>query len=63
MPAAPERRWARPKKTAEHLDVGVRTVWTWIADGRLTAYRLGGVVLLDLAEVDAAVEPTRGGSS
>jgi excisionase family DNA binding protein len=55
--------WASINETAEHLSVIPRTVRQMIADGRLTAYRIGSrVVRLDLNEVDAALQPYGGGA-
>lgn len=46
---------------ADYLGVTTRTVQSMIADGRLTAYRLGPrVVRLRLADVDAALQPYGG---
>ncbi|WP_045821118.1 excisionase family DNA-binding protein [Williamsia herbipolensis] len=54
------RRYAKPKVAAEYLGVTVRTIENMVADGRLTAYRLGSrVVRIDLNEVDAAMEANR----
>jgi excisionase family DNA binding protein len=48
-------RWASIRTTAAHLDVHEKTVRNWIADGRLTGYRNGRLIRLDLNEVDAAM--------
>lgn len=49
-------------ETAEYLGVTTRTVHQMVADGRLTAYRLGArVVRLRRDEIDAAMEPFGGG--
>jgi excisionase family DNA binding protein len=48
--------------TADYLDVTTRTVHQMIADGRLTAYRLGArVIRLRRDEIDAAMVPFGGG--
>jgi excisionase family DNA binding protein len=49
---------------AEYLGVTTRTVHQMIADGRLTAYRLGArVVRLRRDEIDAAMVPFGGGAA
>ncbi|SPM43622.1 hypothetical protein P863_06635, partial [Mycobacterium numidiamassiliense] len=53
------RRWASTNGVAEYLGVAARTVKNMIADGRLPSYRLGRLVRIDLAEVDAALEASR----
>ena len=50
------RRWASIDYTAEYLGVHKVTVKNMIADGRITAYRLGRrVVRIDLNEVDRSL--------
>ncbi|MGO9155499.1 helix-turn-helix transcriptional regulator [Mycobacterium sp.] len=54
--AAPADRFVSPTEAAEYLGVHVRTIRNMQADGRLTAYRLGGrVVRFKLSELDAAM--------
>lgn len=55
MPAKPIRRWASVKQTADHIAGSEKTVRNYIDDGLLTAYRIGGLLRLDLNEVDAAM--------
>lgn len=51
------RRWATTAQTAEYLNITPRTVRQMRADGRLTAYMLGGrVIRFDLNEVDSALQ-------
>lgn len=46
------------KDVAEYLGVTTRTVYTMIADGRLTAYKLGyRIIRFRRDEVDAALMP------
>lgn len=61
-PTAPvRRRWAKIRDVALYLDLSDRAVRGMIADGRLTAHKLGQrVVRLDLDEVDAAMTPSGG---
>lgn len=42
---------------AEHLGVCTRTIRNYIAEGRLTGYRIGRLIRLDAAEVDALAKP------
>ena len=50
------RRLASLDATAKYVGVTDRTLRRWIADGDLTAYRLGRrVVRIDLDEVDQAL--------
>lgn len=61
MAPKPTRRYAKMREVALYLDISERTVRAMIADGRLTAYKLGErVVRLDLDEVDAAMTPDGG---
>lgn len=55
------RRYAKLQEVALYLNLSERTVRAMIADGRLTAYKLGDrVIRLDLNEVDAAMTPSGG---
>lgn len=42
---------------AEHLGVCTRTIRNYIAEGRLTGFRVGRLIRLDAAEVDALARP------
>ena len=42
---------------AEHLGVCTKTIRNYIAEGRLTGYRVGRLIRLDAAEVDALAAP------
>ena len=47
------RRLASLETTAEYLDVSIRTVRRYAAEGTITCYRIGGRLLrVDLNEVD-----------
>ena len=54
------RRWASLLQAADYLAVSERTVRQMIYDGRLTGYRLGRTVRIDLNEVDDAMLPFGG---
>jgi excisionase family DNA binding protein len=50
---------------AKYADVSTKTIRRYIADGRLTAYRVGPrLIKVDLADLDALVRriPTAGGA-
>src|SRR5262245_526217 len=50
-------RWATVKEVATHLGVSERTVRAMIADGRITAQRLGArVIRIDLNDIDRPIE-------
>lgn len=53
---APTRRWASINGTADYLVVTPRTIRRYVAESRLTAYRIGRTVRIDLNEVDAMLE-------
>lgn len=49
-----QRRLASVAEAAEYADVCTRTIRRYIADGRITGYRVGArLVKVDLAEVDS----------
>lgn len=52
MPPSAPRRPASVKTAAEYLEVHQRTIWRWINDGLLPAYRLGPhLVRVDLDDL------------
>ena len=61
VPPPSTRRWANRKQTAAYLGVCLRTITDMTADGRITAYRLGGTIRFDLNEIDASFTPSGGG--
>ncbi|WP_141013155.1 helix-turn-helix domain-containing protein [Nocardioides sambongensis] len=55
--ATPQKRLRNLTVAAEYFDVTPRTVRQWIADGRLTGYRVGAKhVRVDMNEVEAMAE-------
>lgn len=57
----PGRRYASLKEAAEYLGVTPRTCRAWIAEGRITGYRINArLVRVDLNELDAAMQPFGG---
>jgi excisionase family DNA binding protein len=60
--AASPRRQARPltgiTQAAAYADVCDKTIRRWIADGRLTGYRVGPkLIKVDLNELDRIIRP------
>lgn len=56
------RRLARITLAAEYLDVSERTIQRWIADGKITGYRVGGkLVRVDLDQLENLVRPIQTG--
>lgn len=52
------RRLASMADAAEYLGVTRRTLYTWVHDGRLQAYRLGPMLIrVDLDELDQLLKP------
>jgi excisionase family DNA binding protein len=52
------RRLVSHEHAAEYLDVHTKTIRRWIAQGRLTGYRVGTKTpRVDLTEVDALARP------
>ena len=59
-----ERLAYRARELAEALGVHERTVWRWIAEGRLTPVKVGGATLIPADQVaqrvhGAAPQPSR----
>ena len=55
--------WGRPKEAAEHYDVGLTTIYTWLNDGRFVTRKLSGVrlVLIGLVRgIDTDEHPPAG---
>jgi excisionase family DNA binding protein len=55
--APPPPRWVTRAQLAERVHKSTRTIDTWIATGRIKAYRLPGgrSLVIDLNEVDALI--------
>ena len=57
-PHTPARRLASIADAAAYADVSTRTLRRYVADGRLTGYRVGPrLVKVDLVDIDALVRP------
>ncbi len=58
--SAPENIiWLSTKEAAERLGVTPRTLYRFIDSGDLAAFRIGRVIRLKLADVDAYIETCR----
>jgi len=51
--------WLSSGDAADHLGVGLRTLYKFIDDGDLPAYRMGRVIRLKRADLDAFIESRR----
>jgi excisionase family DNA binding protein len=57
--AAPDAVWLSSQDAAKRLGVTARTLYRFIDQGDLPAYRLGRVIRLKLADVDAFIDASR----
>jgi excisionase family DNA binding protein len=51
------KRYATLAQAAEYLSCNERTLRRQIAAGKLPAYRLGKLIRIDLADLDALIKP------
>jgi excisionase family DNA binding protein len=56
---SPDATWLSTQEAARRLGVTPRTLYRFIDQGELTAYRLGRVIRLKLSDVDAFIEAAR----
>lgn len=61
-PEPTRRRYVTLNEAADYLAVGNRTIRNMIADGRLTGYRLGRLIRLDLDEIESKMVAFGGGT-
>ena len=52
-------RWMSTKDAAEYLGVNLRTLYRFIDDGDLVAYKFGRVIRLKAEDVDRFIEASR----
>ena len=58
------RRLAGTTQAAEYAGLCTRTIYRYIADGRLTGYRVGPkLIKIDLDELDAITKPIAAAAS
>ena len=56
MSPRPARRYASVQTAAKIYDVNPRTVYRWISQGRITAYKIGAMLVkVDLNEIEEKV--------
>ena len=36
-----DEKWVKAKDVATHYDVNIQTVWKWVREGRIPAYKIG----------------------
>ena len=55
-----EKRFIGVKELAIYLDIKVPTIYSWVCQGRIPRYKLGGRMLkFDVAEIDAWMKKFR----
>jgi excisionase family DNA binding protein len=52
-------QWMGTREACERLGVTLRTLYRFIDEGQLPAYKMGRVIRLQAAELDAFIERTR----
>ena len=57
--SSPEFRWLSTAESARRLGITPRTLYRFIDEGQLPAYRFGRVIRLKEDEVDAFIESCR----
>jgi excisionase family DNA binding protein len=57
--SSPEIRWLSTAESARRLGITPRTLYRFIDEGQLPAYRFGRVIRLKENEVDAFIESCR----
>lgn len=64
--AAPDRQspqMATITETARIYQISRNTLYRWIAEGHITAYKAGRILRVDLDSVDAWLRPINGGEA
>ena len=56
---ASPHRWATMAEACDYARCGDRTLRRWISEGKITGFRLGRHLRIDLDELDAAMRPLR----
>jgi len=56
---ADQIRWMSTRETAERLGVTLRTLYRFIDEGQIAAYKLGRVIRLKETDVEAFIEGAR----
>ncbi|WP_244601908.1 helix-turn-helix domain-containing protein [Mycobacterium pseudokansasii] len=64
VPKAPRKRFGSIQQAAVEANVCDKTIRRWIAQGRLTAYRVGPrLIRVDLDELEASFRQIGGGAA
>jgi excisionase family DNA binding protein len=53
------KRWMSSGEAAQRIGISLRTLYKFIDEGALPAYKLGRVIRLKITEIDAFVEGAR----
>ena len=56
---ADQIRWMSTRETAERLGITLRTLYRFIDEGQIAAYKLGRVIRLKEVDVDSFIEGAR----
>lgn len=56
---ADQIRWMSTRETADRLGITLRTLYRFIDEGQIAAYKLGRVIRLKEADVEAFIEGAR----
>lgn len=56
---ADEIRWMSTRETAERLGITLRTLYRFIDEGQIPAFKFGRVIRLKASDVDAFIEGAR----
>jgi len=60
MATVQEREFYTASEAARKLDVSRTTIWRWIANGKLSAYRIGGrTIRIRRQDVESMLRPIR----
>lgn len=57
--ASSEIRWLSSNEAAKRLGVSLRTLYKFVDEGQLPAYKLGRLIRLKQDEVDSFIDSTR----
>jgi excisionase family DNA binding protein len=57
--ASSEIRWLSSNEAAKRLGVSLRTLYKFVDEGQLPAYKLGRLIRLKQEEVDSFIDSTR----
>ena len=60
MTTLPEKQWLRPDEVADYLSIPIKTLYGWIAEGKVDAVKLGPSKLLRIRRetAESLLQPT-----